>query len=475
MACIYAKYLNKYGGRIPMKKIASVLVLVFLFSLISSACSSGGTTSSPTETPSSSTVEPSSNTTTEPSEAPSTPEKEPVTLRVTWWGSQTRHDLTQQAAELFTEKYPHITIEPEFSAWDGYWERLATQIAGKNLSDVFQQDYQYLKQYADNGVMLDLTPYLGNGIDVTNIEENTLQGGAVDGKVYAISLGLNSQCVVWDPELFEQAGVPEPPERWTWQEYIDTAKQLHEKLGIYGDEHFASSHYHGLNLWLRQHGYSVYGEDGKSLGYTDDQLFADYFQMDVDLTKAGVFAPVDIRDEITSVENQLIVTQKAAMLGSLGGSNQLAALMNASGRQLKLASLPMTEGEKSGQFLKPSQFFSVYSGTELTDEAILWIDFITNDLEANRILKGERGVPISSAVREDLAPTLDDAQKEIFRYIDSVSKFAHPIGLPEPPAHAELDGILKNIRYEMVSGQISTLDGAKKFRAEAERVFAAQN
>lgn len=401
-------------------------------------------------------------------------EKEPVTLRITWWGSQTRHDLTQEALDLFSEKYPWVTFESEFSAWDGYWERLATQISGSNLADVFQQDYQYLKQFADDKIMYDLTPYIGNGIDDANIDENTWLSGSVDDMVYAVSLGLNSQCVVWDPELFEQAGVEPPPERWTWEEYMATATQLHENLDIYGEEHFASSYYHGLNLWLRQHDFSVYAEDGTGLGYTDDELFASYFQMDYELTQAGVCAPVDIRDEIVNVEDQLIVTQGAAMLGALGGSNQLAALNNASGREFKLASLPMLEGEVSGQFLKPSQFFSIYSGTEHVDEAVMVLDFFSNDLDCNRILKGERGVPISSAVREDLAPTLDAAQQEIFRYIDEVTAFAHPIGFPEPPAHAELDPILRNIRYEIVSGQISPIEGAQKYRSEAERVFAAQ-
>ena len=452
-----------------MKKLALILALVLVMSVMATACSS----STPDSTTSSVTTAAPSGTASAPSNAGG--EKQPVTMRMTWWGSQTRHDLTQEAAKLFMERNPHVTIETEFSAWDGYWERLATQIAGNNLSDVFQQDYQYLNQYAKNGVMYDLTDYIGNGIDTTYVEENTWAGGAVDGRIYAVSLGLNSQCVVYDPELVAQAGMQPPAERWTWDEYIAYIKELNSKLGFYGEEHFASSYYHGLNLWLRQRGFSVYNAEGTGLGYEDDQLFADYYQMDRDLVAAGAVAPPDIRDEITSVENQLIVTQRSAMLGSLGGSNQLAALNNAAGRELKMTSLPMTEGEKSGQFLKPSQYFSVYSKTSIPEECIAWLDFVTNDVDCNNILKGERGVPISSAIREALAPTLDAAQTEIFRYIDSVSQFAHPIGNPEPPAHAELDGILKNIRYEMVSGAISPLDGAKKYRAEAERVFAAQS
>lgn len=62
--------------------------------------------------------------------------EEPVTLRVYWWGSQTRHDLTMAAIEKFEEKYPNITVEAEFTSWDGYWSKLATQVAGNLLPDV---------------------------------------------------------------------------------------------------------------------------------------------------------------------------------------------------------------------------------------------------------------------------------------------------------------------------------------------------
>ena len=51
--------------------------------------------------------------------------EEPVTLRILWWGSQTRHDLTMAAIEKFMEKNPDIKIEPEYTSWDGYWEKVA--------------------------------------------------------------------------------------------------------------------------------------------------------------------------------------------------------------------------------------------------------------------------------------------------------------------------------------------------------------
>jgi multiple sugar transport system substrate-binding protein len=203
-------------------------------------------------------------------------------------------------------------------------------------------------------------------------------------------------------------------------------------------------------------------------------LFARFFEMDLELTRTGAISTPDIRDEITSVENQLIITGGAAMFSGIGGSNQLTAMVNAAGRPLKLASLPYLPGEVSGQFLKPSQYFSVYSQTSHITEAVMWLDFVSNSRDANAILDGERGVPISSDIRDFLEPTMDDTAKEIARYIHSVAQFAHPIGMPEPAAHAELDGILQNIRFDVVSGLSTPMQGAERFRSEATRVFAAQ-
>jgi multiple sugar transport system substrate-binding protein len=448
-----------------MRKIVIVLVIALVAALLMPAC--GTAPVQPDATPPVAGL-PAEPRAYDPGEEGGTG----PAMRIAWWGTATRHQLTQDAIELFKQLNPGLEVEAEFTAWDAYWDMMSARAASGNMPDVFQQDYQFLRQYVGMGLTHDLTDFIGNGINADYIDDSTWVGGSVDGRVYAITLGYNSQAIAYDPALFEQAGVPAPPERWTWDEYIDTARRLYAALDIYGDEHFLMGHYHGLNLWMRQHGYSVYNRDGTGLGYTDDSLFARYYQMDYDLTKEGVFAPTSIRDEIQGAENTLIITERAAMYGSLGGSNLLVAMVNAAGRPLRLASLPHIPNEISGQFLKPSQYFCISSGSSFVPESVLWLDFITNNIECNMILMGERGVPVSSAVREAMLPNLDDTQREIFRYYESVSRFAHPIGLPEPPQHAELVWLLREIRHEMSTGEITTLEGAQKFRAAAETAFS---
>lgn len=64
-----------------------------------------------------------------------------VTIRMTWWGGQTRHDLTQQLLDKYTELNPNVHFETTPSGWDGYFEKLATDTATGGMADIVQMDY----------------------------------------------------------------------------------------------------------------------------------------------------------------------------------------------------------------------------------------------------------------------------------------------------------------------------------------------
>ena len=64
--------------------------------------------------------------TSRPPTATSSGPPEPVEIRFSWWGSDTRHELTQQVLDKFTEKYPHITVVPDYTDWNSYFDKLGT-------------------------------------------------------------------------------------------------------------------------------------------------------------------------------------------------------------------------------------------------------------------------------------------------------------------------------------------------------------
>lgn len=63
---------------------------------------------------------------------------DPVSLRFMWWGGDERNEATVKVIDMFQEKYPWITIEPEFSGSDGYQEKLSTALAGGQAADIIQ-------------------------------------------------------------------------------------------------------------------------------------------------------------------------------------------------------------------------------------------------------------------------------------------------------------------------------------------------
>src|SRR6266516_4554453 len=175
-----------------------------------------------------------------PAAAPAAPAapaagQQPVQLRFAWWGSQDRHNRTIKAIELFQQKYPWITITYEFAVFQDYLTKMSTQATGGNLPDLMQQDYAWLTQWSGTNLLVPLDDFVNDGsINLKDVPKTSVDGGRLNGKLYALNLGNNSQTMVLDVAAFEKAGVALPATTWTWTDFEQTASALHAKLGTYG-------------------------------------------------------------------------------------------------------------------------------------------------------------------------------------------------------------------------------------------------
>jgi multiple sugar transport system substrate-binding protein len=122
---------------------------------------------------------------------------EDIELRIAWWGSQNRHDRTIKVIEMFMEEHPNIKISYEPSGWNDHWTKMSTQAAGGNLPDIMQQDFARLEEWVEKGMLLPLDEFAEAGVlDFSNVSEGNLAGGMIDGKLYGVNLGTNSECFV---------------------------------------------------------------------------------------------------------------------------------------------------------------------------------------------------------------------------------------------------------------------------------------
>lgn len=388
-----------------------------------------------------------------------------VTIRMAWWGGDARHEYTKKVIELYESQNPNVTIEMEYANYDDYWKKIAPQAAAGELPDIIQIDTSYYSQYAGKNQLADLTPYLGKEIDTTNINEDTIEAGRYGDGLYGLSTGVNALGFQYDPELLKKAGVDNIPENWTWDDYVAIAAKAKD-AGLFIDDGMRPEIF--FSYYLRTKGETLYNAEGNALGYDDDALFTDYFGRITNLVKSGASPSADAKAQIKGYEDGYVA--KGTQIGVWQWSNQFVALQQAVNRPMAIAPMVGPDMDK-GLYLKPSMLWSIADSSKVKTEAAKFINFMTNDVEANKLILGERGVPISTEVQEAIKPLLPETQKQVFDYVAWAGEHSSTMDPVDPVGSSEIFDKLKSLSEQMEYEQISIEDAAASFRTEANSIL----
>ena len=76
---------------------------------------------------------------------------DPVTLTMSWWGGESRHNAYQEAIKAFSAEHSTITVNPTFAAWSGWEDTMSTKFAGGVAEDVCQINWNWLYNYSKSG------------------------------------------------------------------------------------------------------------------------------------------------------------------------------------------------------------------------------------------------------------------------------------------------------------------------------------
>ncbi|WP_438351188.1 ABC transporter substrate-binding protein [Paenibacillus sp. FA6] len=396
---------------------------------------------------------------------------ERITLRIAWWGGDFRNNATIKVIEMYEMLNPHVNIEFEYSAFNEYWKKIAPYAAGNALPDIIQMDISYLSQYGSLDLLEDLTPYVSSGnIDASDVSERNISSGKLDDKLFGFNLGVNALYSVYDPEVFKANGITPPTEGWTWETFESMGEQLRGK-SVYLGTYFTPEQF--FAYYLRQQGDTLFAHDGSRLGYENDTLFIEYFGLMQRLTMSRLIYSPDIWNSNIRLADSDPFYRGETLLG-WGYSNQFISTVELYGKPLEIAPIPGPNTDQ-GMFLKPSMFFSIAKNSKHKEEAAKFISFFLNDLEANKVLKGERGVPVSAEVKEQLKPFLEPEQLQVFDYIEWVENNSSPMDPPDPVGTAEVTNILRNLNDLLLFGMITPEAAATEFRLKANQILAKHN
>ena len=147
-------------------------------------------------------------------------------LPFTFWGSPQEKRAVDDMISSFNESHPGITVRGQHIPTD-YGIKLNTMIAGGTPPAAGYLGADMALPWAEEGILLDLTAYLGEGAAAERFE-NTFY--TLDGKTYGSWTVAETMITYYNKDLFDAAGVAYPPvtaaDAWTWDEFVEVAKTL---------------------------------------------------------------------------------------------------------------------------------------------------------------------------------------------------------------------------------------------------------
>jgi multiple sugar transport system substrate-binding protein len=131
--------------------------------------------------------------------------------------------------DAFQVAEPGVTVEfIETSDRDDLIARLSTAFAGGAPPGLFLMNYRFYGQFAVEGVLESLQPYLDSS-DVFRADEfyaQAMEAFQVDGEQICMPQNISSLVVYYNKDLFDEAGLSYPDEGWTWADFLRMAKAL---------------------------------------------------------------------------------------------------------------------------------------------------------------------------------------------------------------------------------------------------------
>lgn len=396
--------------------------------------------------------------------------EEPVTISLTWWGGDARAEQTQAVIDEFEKEYPNITVEPQYTDWNGYWDQLATTTAAGDMPDVVQMDELYLASYGARGALYDLS---GLGINTSEIAKEALGTGKLGDAQYALPIGVGVVAVVANADIFEEYGIELPDdETWTWDDYAEIAQEISDKSGgaVLGSAAIGGLDAGSVKYWARSAGNEVFNEENEVT--LDPEALADMWQFQLDMIASGASQNGDqiFESQAAGISGGAIATGKVGL--GTAYNTQITALQTANGGDLRLLKLPEPDKVNPNSY-KPSMFWAAAGSSKHPAEAALLIDFLLNSDAAAEIIKTERGIPANAAIRELITPELSATDQLAVEYQDRVEPGAAP---PVTPNGASgIEAILQRYTQQVLAGQSKPLDAANSFIAELQGEIDAAN
>ncbi len=239
-------------------------------------------------------------------------EKVTIRLLTRMAGTSTQVGIYNDILNEFKSKHPEVTIIDDSQGDESAFNNiLTTDIASGTMANIFRiQGVANLSDYIDNGLLLNLQPYLDADKEWSSgFTEGSLSYYQVPGHegTYAIPMESGLIGVYYNEMLFKEAGIEKFPE--TWEQLLDAIAKFKENgiipIAMGAQSTYMAGHLHDqiFYKWMGTEAAKLLGN--REMKWTDEGVVKT-LQFEKDLIDAGAFDPsaAGITDNIALTQFQ---------------------------------------------------------------------------------------------------------------------------------------------------------------------------
>lgn len=329
------------------------------------------------------------------------------------------------------EEETGVKVSFEQIPWANRDQKILTALVAGNGPDVFYAIPDQMPQYAEEGMLLDITSYLDDN-DMEDFVDSAMLGVTWKDKIYGLPILQSAETFFYNVDVVEAIG--EDPENLptTWEEFEDWAKKAEEK-GFYATSfQGGGSMNNTLYGYLWQAGGDVVTQDGEVLINSPEGVETFEFIKEMYDNK---WIP---EDSITALDHNGL--WDSGKILAINGSGASISRFLDLGQNVALAP-PLTNKEQATY--GTTGMFVVPVSTKNQDASVEFLKYMTNAENQRSFNATTQYIP----TRESAKDIYDD--NEFMAQLASYSEYARPgVIHPEgrsimPFIQAELQAMLE--------------------------------
>ena len=312
---------------------------------------------------------------------------EPVNISFMGWGNDAEVATFQAMIDQYEERYGNVEVEYIVVPNTEFDTKLQAMIGAGEQPDAFYCGVDYLMKYASTDNLYDMTDYIADNdiFDPGNVWDCAINLYRYDGQnmqqgqVYAVPKDVSVFPIVYNKDLFAEAGVTPPTEDapWDWNDYVAAAKKL---TSGEGDSKIYGSGAYSLESAVWSNGADWLDETLTEVT-VDDPAFVEALQWVADLRLVEGVAPTVAESDSLS-DYDRFKQGKLAMVGS--GTWSFADFWENCDFEWDVMNWPVSPNTGETAIWFGSAGLAVAATTEHPEEACNLVSFLAFNEEAQR-------------------------------------------------------------------------------------------